>query len=228
MIVYHGSIVDVIDIDLSKSAPNKDFGKGFYVTNIRKQAETWAQQKGKQKETIGIVSEFKFDEYAFLNEEYKTLRFDGYTKEWFAFIVENRKNKSNILLHDYDMVEGPVADDFTFREFEEYLSGEISEDVFFERLKFKRDISHQICFCTLKSLETIERISLKAYFKIERTGEAITNYLQIKDFLPEEEAQDLYYSSETFKKVTDETTELYKKPWLEIYNMLKLEIEKRE
>jgi len=32
MKVYHGSYMKVDKIDLSKSKPNKDFGKGFYVT----------------------------------------------------------------------------------------------------------------------------------------------------------------------------------------------------
>jgi len=31
MRVYHGSYIKVDKIDLSKSMPNKDFGKGFYA-----------------------------------------------------------------------------------------------------------------------------------------------------------------------------------------------------
>lgn len=30
MILYHGSNIDIVDIDLLKSKPNKDFGRGFY------------------------------------------------------------------------------------------------------------------------------------------------------------------------------------------------------
>ena len=39
MIVYHGSYTEITKIDLSKCEPNKDFGKGFYVTKIKEQAE---------------------------------------------------------------------------------------------------------------------------------------------------------------------------------------------
>jgi hypothetical protein len=46
--VYHGGIEEIIDIDLSKCEPYRDFGKGFYVTNIREQAEYWAERKGKE------------------------------------------------------------------------------------------------------------------------------------------------------------------------------------
>ena len=32
MIVYHGSYVEIFEIDLDQSVINRDFGKGFYVT----------------------------------------------------------------------------------------------------------------------------------------------------------------------------------------------------
>ena len=35
MIVFHGSYTAVNEIDLTKGRSNLDFGKGFYVTNIR-------------------------------------------------------------------------------------------------------------------------------------------------------------------------------------------------
>jgi predicted RNA-binding protein YlxR (DUF448 family) len=39
MKVYHGSYTQINEIDLSFSQAGKDFGRGFYVTNIRSQAE---------------------------------------------------------------------------------------------------------------------------------------------------------------------------------------------
>jgi len=39
MKVYHGSHIKVDKIDLSKCKPNKDFGRGFYVTKLRYHAE---------------------------------------------------------------------------------------------------------------------------------------------------------------------------------------------
>ena len=36
--LYHGSIVDIDKIDLEKSRPNKDFGKGFYLSENYQQA----------------------------------------------------------------------------------------------------------------------------------------------------------------------------------------------
>ena len=40
--VYHGSITKV-DYPIAKAGrENLDFGQGFYITNIREQAERWA------------------------------------------------------------------------------------------------------------------------------------------------------------------------------------------
>lgn len=37
--LYHGSNVFIEKIDLTRSHPDKDFGKGYYLTDIRTQAE---------------------------------------------------------------------------------------------------------------------------------------------------------------------------------------------
>jgi hypothetical protein len=36
--LYHGSTVSIERIDLQKSCPNKDFGRGFYLSADRQQA----------------------------------------------------------------------------------------------------------------------------------------------------------------------------------------------
>lgn len=46
MRVYHGSSIRIDEIDLSKGRWGRDFGRGFYVTSIRSQAEVWAARKG--------------------------------------------------------------------------------------------------------------------------------------------------------------------------------------
>ena len=38
MKVYHGSYTKIDEIDLTKCELNRDFGRGFYVTNIHEQA----------------------------------------------------------------------------------------------------------------------------------------------------------------------------------------------
>ena len=45
--LYHGSNVRIEHIDLSIGHINKDFGKGFYLTDIRLQAEEMAKRKAR-------------------------------------------------------------------------------------------------------------------------------------------------------------------------------------
>jgi len=69
MIVYHGSYTEIFEIDLSKTTPDKDFGRGFYVTKVREQAEKWAARKGEKYGSEGVVSGFKLNESAKLYEK---------------------------------------------------------------------------------------------------------------------------------------------------------------
>ncbi len=45
MIVYHGSSLEIIKPEISYSKAYLDFGRGFYVTTFRSQAEKWALRK---------------------------------------------------------------------------------------------------------------------------------------------------------------------------------------
>jgi len=222
MIVYHGSYTEILEIDLSKTTPNKDFGKGFYVTKVREQAEKWAARKGEKYGGKGVVSGFRFNENAFLDNNYKTLRFSGYTDEWFDFVVANRNNESVAAIHDYDIVEGPIADDYIASRISKYIRGKISKEEFFEELA-KYPESHQICFGTSKSLGEIERIDLLALCDIEDIGQFIIISLMNDYNLTELKAEDLYFTSDTYANLCDETTKLYEKTSRELYEMLKRE-----
>ena len=58
MIVYHGTTKIVRNPDVDHSYRPLDFGRGFYVTTVREQAERWARRKasilGKEKSIINI------------------------------------------------------------------------------------------------------------------------------------------------------------------------------
>jgi hypothetical protein len=225
MTVYHGSYTDIDRINLEKCKPGKDFGRGFYVTKIRSQAEYWAEKIGKENKTAGVVTEFNFHEYAYDDFDLKTLRFDGYSEEWLDFVVLNRANESRKQAHDYDIVEGPVADDRVTRRIFVYLSGGVSRADFLEELKFYR-YTHQIALCTVESLQMIERKVNKSELIIDDIDEAITEALIIDHDMAEEKAIDLYYKSQTYKTLIDESTGLYRKTWTEIYDILLRELKK--
>jgi hypothetical protein len=220
MQVFHGSYTEIESIDLSKCQANKDFGRGFYVTKFRKQAEEWAEIIGKVNGTIGVVTEFTFYERAFSEDSLKVLRFNGYDDEWFDFIILNRDLETPEQKHNYDIIEGPVADDKVQRRINKFLEGEITREDFFEQLTKYLEPSHQICFCTVNSLRMLKKSNHKPIIKIEDIAEQIVEKLVIDFRLDEETAADKFFSSNTFSKLSDTSNQLYEKDWTEIYKLL--------
>ena len=221
--VYHGSYTKIDVVDLKKGQDNRDFGKGFYVTKFRKHAEIWAKVIGAKRGTEGFVTEFKFYERAFTDTTYKTLRFDDYNEAWLDFVVLNRDTATQELQHDYDIIEGPVADDKVQNRIEFYLKGKISKADFLNELKY-HEPTHQICFCTRKSLQMLELIDGEVNMNIIIISEPIIKNLMLDLGIDEKKATDIFYTSKTFSQLSDKNTELYKKNWTEIYGMLKKSI----
>jgi hypothetical protein len=219
MKVYHGSYIEINEIDLSKSEKNKDFGCGFYVTRNRHHAVEWAERMGEKYGTAGFVTEFEFGKYFYNEKDFNILRFYGYTEDWLDFVVLNRTNRSNEQVHDYDFVEGPIANDRVTRRIYDYLDGIVSKSKFLEELKF-HEPTHQICLCTVKSLQLIRKHNRAIISKIEDISEAIVLKLILEDKMEEKAAADLLHKSEIFKALNDVRTNLYQSAWQDIYEQL--------
>lgn len=143
MIIYHGSNVIVSSPRILVNGFYKDFGYGFYCTNIEKQAKRWALTKrGKS-----VVNSYEYIPNAALSQ----LVFDTMTEEWLDFVANCRLGKE----HSYDIVEGPMADDQVWDYVEDFIAGRISRAAFWELVKFKHP-THQIVFCTQEALKTLQ------------------------------------------------------------------------
>jgi hypothetical protein len=223
MKLYHGSYTKIVEVDLSKCERYKDFGQGFYVTKFRRHAEDWALKMGEKYHTEGFVTEFDFYESTFDNAKYSVLRFDGYSEEWLDFVVMNRDSSEKEKRHNFDIVEGPVADDKIQRRLIRFLQGKILRDQFLREL-IHHEPTHQICFCTVKSLQTLRRIDDTPIPETEDIGELLLEALMIDRGIDEVLAADLFYTSETFEKLADASTKFYEKTWYEIYEVLKNEL----
>jgi hypothetical protein len=223
MQVFHGSYTAIDIVDLSKCQANKDFGKGFYVTKFRKQAEEWAEIIGNIHSSNGIVTEFTFYERAFSEKSLKVLRFSEYNDEWLDFVVLNRDLSYIENRHDFDIIEGPVADDKIQRRISRYLNGEITKEIFLQQI-IHSEPSHQICFCTLKSLRMLQMKKEDKIFQIEDISELIVEQLMLDLQINEIKAADIFYSSTTFTQLADAESRLYEKEWQEIFQMLKNEL----
>jgi hypothetical protein len=222
MKVYHGSNVKIETIDLSKCRIGTDFGHGFYVTKFLKQAEDIAARAASWYDTIPVVTEFEFNEYAFEDKDFRVLRFDSYTDEWLDFIVKNRASIASKPMHDYDIIEGPVANDDVAARIYDYLNGDVAKAEFIEELRFKKQM-HQICFCTTASLQMLSLVANKNDSKILQMEDLLVEQLMIDNQIDETQATDIFYNSKTFAQLADESTEFFKRPWQEIYEMLKKE-----
>jgi hypothetical protein len=227
MKVYHGSYMEIVEIDLSQCRKNKDFGQGFYVTKYEKHAEEWAERIGSKQGTAGFVTEFEFGGYFYNERDFKVLCFNDYTEDWLDFVVLNRNNRSEHQVHDYDIVEGPIANDRVARRIYDYLDGIVSKENFLDELKY-HESTHQICFCTVKSLQLLENLTRKSLRCIEDITESVVIALITKDKITEIEAAELFCSSVTFAQLADKSTEFYLKSGQEVYEILKQELKQQK
>lgn len=74
-------------------------------------------------------------------------------KKWLDFIISCRLGHS----HDYDIVEGPMANDTIFNYVQNFVDGKISRAAFWELAKFKKP-THQISFHTARALATLKYV----------------------------------------------------------------------
>lgn len=158
MILYHGTTIDIADIDLQQSKPNKDFGKGFYLSADRKQALAMAFYKAEQIGGTPVINAFEFDEIRLSDETLKVKIFHEYDKEWADFIFMNRNNPSDHPAHEYDIVVGPIANDRVGLQIRKYMEHEIDLPTFIERLKYMKGITFQYYFGTERAIKMLKKI----------------------------------------------------------------------
>lgn len=160
MFLYHGSTVEIKEIDLALSKPNKDFGKGFYLSDNFEQAYEMASYKAELFGTVPYVTKFEFDETLLNNSSLEVLRFSEYSKDWADFVFKNRNQENRDFSHDYDIVVGPIANDKVGVQIRRFVEGDITFDTFLERLKFMKGITFQYFFGTQKAIQTLKNTGL--------------------------------------------------------------------
>ena len=125
---------------------------------------------------------------------------------------------SDTQIEEIDLEKCKYGKDFG----DDYLEGTITKEQFFSDLIHTP--SHQICFCTIQSLQALSLAKGKIDSAIYHIDSDILQALMTDYGMNEIGATDKYYTSRTYFHLADETTELYKKSWQEIYQMLKQEL----
>ncbi|MBQ9253625.1 MAG: DUF3990 domain-containing protein [Bacteroidales bacterium] len=159
MILYHGSNTEFDVIDLNKSKPNKDFGKGFYVSADLQQANEMAKIKVEQMKTgIPTILSYQIDDNILIDNTLNVKRFTYYSSEWAEFIVANRNNDNDIPVHNYDVVIGPIANDKVGVQLWKYENNIIDIKTLIHNLKYMKGITIQYFFGTQKAINHLKKL----------------------------------------------------------------------
>ena len=145
MILYHTSSMAVVSPEVVRSRSFLDFGKGFYLTTLREQAERYAQRFIRRKLQAWLnIYEFNADAAG-----WKTRYFEGYDGEWLEFVSACRAGEDTA---DYDLVVGGIANDKVIETLDRYFLGELSKDDALGLLKFEKP-NNQYCIRSQKMID---------------------------------------------------------------------------
>lgn len=150
MIVFHGSTEIIKKPDTEHSLRPLDFGKGFYVTTVKEQAEKWARRKAAIFEkNKAIVNKYEMsDNFTSLNKK----QFDDDLSEWIDFVCNCRDGKD--CYKDFDVILGKVANDKVFRVVDMYHQGIWSKERAIKEMKAYPNYD-QIVFITQKAIDQL-------------------------------------------------------------------------
>lgn len=160
MILYHGTNCSIDRVDLDKCRPFKDFGKGFYLTTIKEQAEKMAIRVSKIYGGNPVVNIFGLDLENL--SQCNTKKFYGPSEEWARFVINNRNGENtggdDNSDNKYDVVIGPVANDDLALLFRQFSSGMITVDTLIKEMKYKK-LTDQYSFHTENAIRFLTKES---------------------------------------------------------------------
>ena len=115
MLIYHASDVIVDKPDTVHSRSNLDFGKGFYATVIKEQAERYAQ-RFILRNRKGILNVYEYTP----DENLNIKSFESYDSEWLDFVAACRMGED--VYKQFDVICGGIANDRVFNTLDLYFS----------------------------------------------------------------------------------------------------------
>lgn len=149
MIVYHGTNCEVKDPDVSFAKARLDFGKSFYLTTYKRQAEKWAKRKASRARGIPRVNIYTISDDL---SEMRLKDFGEADGDWLDFVCACRSGRA--IWRSYDVIRGRVADDDVYKTVDAYLSGEMSREEALEELRFVKP-NDQIAITNNKAIKKL-------------------------------------------------------------------------
>ena len=170
LILYHGSYCEVKKPLLEKCAKRKDFGKGFYLTSSKEQAESFLRTSivkavnngdAMPNQDYGYISTYRVE----LSAELKSHIFKTADANWLHCIAAHRKRELFLDIEEemaqYDVIIGKIADDQTNTTLTAYIAGAFGTiggteaDEFCIKQLLPEKLKDQFCFKTEKALECL-------------------------------------------------------------------------
>ena len=163
--LYHASYTVIENVDLSACKKRNDFGRGFYLTTSREQAEKFVKssiRKSGQNLKTGYVNLYRMSDFEGLN----CYEFTTTDKSWLHCVCAFRSAElfpnETKQWESYDIIIGKIANDDTMATITIYLEkgyGEVGSDdavnTAVRTLKPDR-LKDQLCFKTEAALSKIE------------------------------------------------------------------------
>ena len=131
MLIYHASDVIVDKPDTVHSRSNLDFGKGFYATVIKEQAERYAQ-RFILRNRKGILNVYEYTP----DENLNIKSFESYDSEWLDFVAACRMGED--VYKQFDVICGGIANDRVFNTLDLYFSNQMTKEEALKRQIFEK------------------------------------------------------------------------------------------
>lgn len=140
-LVYHGGTDAIPHPSCTIGRERLDFGQGFYLTELKQQAERWALFTASRRGQPPLLNVYQLDKQELLAQA-RCRVFTAYDVEWLDFIVLSRRGLDPA--EPYDYIEGGVADDRVIDTVNLYMAGLIDAEGALQRLAQHRP-NNQIC-----------------------------------------------------------------------------------
>lgn len=168
MLLYHGSNTNIKSISLAMCRPYKDFGRGFYLTELNDQAMKMAKRVAKIYGEEPIVNTYEIEDDFIGNQKLNIRKFDDQpTEDWARFVMNNRSrsftdysSKECNLDNKYDIVVGPVANDDMAMLFRQYQNEIITFENLINGMTFRKT-TNQYSFHTEIAVALLRKVGVQ-------------------------------------------------------------------
>lgn len=157
IVLYHGTTMEIAAPLVKVGRKRVDFGQGFYLTKLKKQASLWAETIAERRMSdTPILNVYEFDVDAAkvrCGVRYKV--FGSYDLEWLEYVIDCRRGGK--LQKKYDVVEGGVANDKVIDTVEDYEKGLLTAEQALGQLAYK-EVNHQIAILSQSVIDSFLKL----------------------------------------------------------------------